>query len=530
MERVIMKDIKGWPANRERMLRDFLDIISVDSPSLKERKMADALRAKLAETGMAVYEDDAGAAAGGECGNIIGVLPAFYGGARSSGDTVSDGGARSSGGGADAGGGARRKTGVAASAGAASDGGGACSSGDAAPGRCTVSVSAVSDGGGAGSAPCENAINLPVVALLAHMDTVEPCTDKKWEIEGDIIRSRGDTILGGDDAAGIAASLEIVRRLREEGVRHGGVMIILTIAEEFGLLGAKYLDHDFIKRISGGGFPKHCFVFDSGSPPGSVVARAPSHSDVIITVRGTAAHAGIEPEKGVNAISILSRAIADMPLGRLDFETTANIGIIRGGRARNVVCDTAVAEGEARSHNPEKLRAQIAKMEECVAAACENANVSIGATTSATASTSVSASTSKTASTSASASASASTHATASASTSATASTSASASTPELAPSYDFEEIASYKSFCLTGEDEIIRLLAGAAQNLGYDLELVTTGGGSDANVLNEMGIPAANLPVGMHAVHGVNEYTDLRETAETVELVVEAFKLLGES
>ena len=384
---------------RDRMLRDFCDMIAVDSPSLKERKMAETVRKKLLAMGLEVYEDGAGEMAGGECGNIIGALP-----------------------------------------------------GDA---------------------------DLPAAALLAHMDTVGPCANKRWTTDcgdnGDsqkcVVRSDGSTILGGDDAAGMLAALEIVRRVKERGIRHGGIVVIFTIAEETGLFGAKYLDCDIIKKATGkGAFPEFCFVFDSGGAPGSVVSRAPSHTDVIITVKGVAAHAGIEPEKGVNAITALAEAVSLMPLGRIDAETTANIGVIRGGNARNVVCEIAVAEGEVRSHNKDKMYAQLAKMKESVAAACARRNAS-----------------------------------------------------------FNFEEISSYNTFSLTRDDTVIKLLSAAAKTRGYELELIPSGGGSDANVLNAMGIPAANLPVGMYGVHGVNEYADLRETHETVEMVTEAFRRLAE-
>ena len=435
--------------SRDRMLRDFTDIVSIDSPSLKERKMADALRVKLEAIGFTVYEDGAGIIAGGECGNLIAALQADNGG-----------------------GAIPLKSGVAL------------------PGDCRETVSG--DGGGvfAAAGAGTTGVRLPVVALLAHMDTVGPCENKRWIVDGDIVRSDGNTILGGDDGAGVVAALEVARRVKEEGIRHGGILIIYTIAEETGLDGAKNLDRKIIKAAFGGSadnhggsadnhdgsvndnvgaIPQFCFVFDSGGPPGSVVSRAPSHTDVIITVKGVASHAGIEPEKGVNAIVALSEAISKMPLGRIDAETTSNIGIIKGGNARNVVCDMAVAEGEARSHNSDTLARQVAAMKECVATACEQR----GAT-------------------------------------------------------FEFTEITSYNAFSLTRDDPIIKLLSAAAQARGYELNLVPTGGGSDANVLNAMGIPAANLPIGMHEVHSTKEYTNLMETSETVELIVEAFRLLA--
>ena len=386
-----MPDAPNANERRARLLQDFTDLIAIASPSLKERKMAEALRRKLLAAGYEVFEDGAGEAAGGECGNIIGIIKP--------------------------------------------------------------------------TAPA-----LPAVALLSHMDTVLPCENKSWTVEGDIVRSCGNAILGGDDAAGMAAALEIARRVTEEGVPHGGLALIFTIGEEVGLFGARYLDHEIIKKASADGeFPKHCFVFDSSGEKGRVVSRAPSHSDVKFTVTGKAAHAGVEPEKGLNAISVISEAIAAMKLGRIDDETTSNIGKIYGGLALNIVCETAAAEGEVRSHDRAKLEAQVAHMKECVRAACERRGAK-----------------------------------------------------------FEFEEDPSYNAFCLTPDDEIIKLLSQAAKARGYDLKLMPTGGGSDANVLNEIGIPTANLAVGMYEVHSTKEYANISEIEETAALVTEFFKRLA--
>jgi tripeptide aminopeptidase len=380
----MQKTIDG-PGARGRMLADFADIVGVDSPSFHEREMAELLRRKLSALGFEVEEDGAGAAAGGECGNLIATLR-----------------------------------------------------GDA---------------------------RLPAVAMLAHMDTVEPCRGKKCVADAadrDILRSDGTTVLGGDDAAGIVAALETARRLGERGIGHGDLQIILTIAEERGLVGAKRLDYSKVRA-------KYCFVFDSGTAPGSVVARAPTHVNLTFTLRGRSAHAGIEPEKGVSAVQAFAEAVAGMKLGRIDAETTANIGVVRGGEAVNAVCAELVAECEARSHDRAALRAQIAHMRQCFERACAKFGASVSCV-----------------------------------------------------------EEEAYAGFSLDGGSPIVRLLAEAARRLGGSLELLATGGGSDANVLNAMGIMAANLPVGMHAIHSVKEYADLRETESTVELVLQAFALLG--
>ncbi|MDR3121844.1 MAG: M20/M25/M40 family metallo-hydrolase, partial [Clostridiales bacterium] len=312
---------------------------------------------------------------------------------------------------------------------------------------------------------------LPAVALLAHMDTVGPCAGKKCVVDGDLLRSDGTTILGGDDAAGIVIALETARRVREAGIRHGDILIILTIAEEIGLIGAKHLDWDLVRAATqSGGLPRFCFVFDSSMPVGAVVAKAPTHKNVRITVTGRAAHAGIEPERGISAIAALAEAIGAMPLGRIDIETTANIGKIEGGSAQNVVCGKATAWGEARSIDPKKLAAQLSQMRACLDAACKRR----GAV-------------------------------------------------------FEFEEDLRYEGFTLDPDCDILRLLDRAARLcLKKPLELRATGGGSDANVLNGIGIPTANLPAGMHAVHSTEEYADLREIDGVTELMVQVFRELA--
>lgn len=347
---------------------------------------------------------------------------------------------------------------------------------------------------------------LPAVGLLAHMDTVEPCRGKKCVVDAgdaDILRSDGTTILGGDDAAGMVAALEVARRLREGGVRHGDVQIILTVAEELGLQGAKNLDYSKVRA-------QYFFVFDSGTAPGSVVARAPTHANMTFTVTGRAAHAGIEPEKGLSAIKVFAEAVAGMKLGRIDAETTANIGTVRGGTVVNAVCEKVVAEGEARSYSEDSMRAQMAHMRQRFEEACAKCGAGFAC-----------------------------------------------------------EETIKYRGYALGAGDAIIRLLQeaegrriaaeGAAQAppaaggpagtgaspatdgpTGADapagagipklpLALVDTGGGSDANILIERGLSAATLPMGMHDVHSTGEYANLRETDRAVELVLHVFGLLAE-
>ncbi|MCX7971182.1 MAG: M20/M25/M40 family metallo-hydrolase, partial [Negativicutes bacterium] len=192
----------------------------------------------------------------------------------------------------------------------------------------------------------------PVVGLSAHMDCVQPCCGVRPVVEDGVIRSDGTTVLGGDDKAGLAAILEGLQVLREGGIAHGGLQVILTVAEEDGLGGSRHLERQAVKADC-------MFVFDGGGVPGeTVITSAPFHDRLDVTVYGRAAHAGVRPEAGINAIVLAARGIAAVPAGRIDQETTANIGVITGGRATNIVPDQVRLSGEVRSRDRQKLAVQ----------------------------------------------------------------------------------------------------------------------------------------------------------------------------
>ncbi|MGE5677758.1 MAG: M20/M25/M40 family metallo-hydrolase [Pseudomonadota bacterium] len=204
--------------------------------------------------------------------------------------------------------------------------------------------------------------NQPVL-LCAHMDTVVPGENIKPEIRDGVIYSDGTTILGGDDKAGIAAILEAVRYLKENGIPHGDIEVAFTIAEESGMYGAKNLDYGWLKS-------KLAFVLDSGGNVGTVITQAPAQYKIYTTIRGKAAHAGVAPENGISAIQVAARAVDKMKLLRIDQETTANIGSITGGGPTNIVCDRVELAMEARSLVMSKLEAQVKHMLECIDSAC----------------------------------------------------------------------------------------------------------------------------------------------------------------
>ena len=191
--------------------------------------------------------------------------------------------------------------------------------------------------------------------LSAHMDTVGKDTGIRPQIRDGIIYSDGTTILGGDDKSGVAAILEVLLSIRQDKLDHPPLEVVISVGEEVGLQGAKWLDKSKLRARQG-------YVLDSGGAIGSIVLSAPSQDSLRVVVHGKKAHAGSEPENGINAIRVASEAIAAMPLGRIDFETTANIGVIEGGTATNIVPDEVKIRGEARSRNTAKLAAQTAAM------------------------------------------------------------------------------------------------------------------------------------------------------------------------
>jgi tripeptide aminopeptidase len=301
--------------------------------------------------------------------------------------------------------------------------------------------------------------DFPPIALLAHMDTVTPCINKNPKIENDIIRTDGTTILGADDHAGVAAILEVLYALSENNIEHGDITAIFTVAEEKGLLGAKNLDFSNINA-------KYAFVLDDSGPIGTVTYQAPSQNSIKIVIRGKAAHAGVEPEKGISAIEVFANAVSNMKLGRIDEYTTANIGIVNAGNATNIVCDYLEAFCEARSINEESLEKQIEHMKSCLDEAVKKFGVEA-----------------------------------------------------------DFISSRMYGSYCIDKNHNIINIVKKATSNASLYLSLVKSGGGSDTNILNSAGIPSINLSVGMQKVHTTDEFINVNDFLKSAELLLEIVK-----
>ena len=185
-------------------------------------------------------------------------------------------------------------------------------------------------------------ISAPRLLFSAHMDCVAPCLNVKPQVYADKITSDQTTILGADDKAGIAPILEALQTIIKQNIPHGDIQIIFTVSEEVSLNGSKNLDPNLLKADLG-------YVLDSSGRPGTIITKAPSQNKLKFSVRGKTAHAGIDPENGINAISVASKACAKIPVGRIDHETTANIGLISGGWATNIVPNLVEVICETRS-------------------------------------------------------------------------------------------------------------------------------------------------------------------------------------
>ena len=313
---------------------------------------------------------------------------------------------------------------------------------------------------GAGNLFCRIPGNTPGVPILlsAHTDTVasEPDALPDPVLEEGVLKSRSRAVLGADDKAGVAAIVYAAERIVKEEIPHAGIELLLTVAEEGGLRGAK--------AWSGEGVESKCgFCFDSTGPVGNIIVRSPSQKTVKAVFIGQAAHAGVAPEEGRNAVAAACRAVAAMDLGRLDPETTANVGIMKGGEAVNVVPDRCVINGEARSHDVEKLEKQVGLMLEAInlGATAEDVDVQITVT--------------------------------------------------DEFQGFDFSQ----------GGSLPLDLAERAIRAIGQEPVHAETGGGSDVNVFNLMDLPCVNLSSGMHKVHTPEEYIEVDELRRMFDLIL---------
>jgi tripeptide aminopeptidase len=309
------------------------------------------------------------------------------------------------------------------------------------------------------------------IMMSAHMDTVVPGRGVKPVIDGDIIRTDGSTVLGGDDKSGCAVILETVRCLQEQNIPHAPIDAVFSICEEVGLLGAKHLDLSKMRA-------KYGIVFDSDDP-GFLFTKGPSANHFEFKIHGLESHAGVAPELGISAIKIAAEAISAMKLGRIDEETTANIGVIQGGEATNIITNLVTLKGEARSLDDAKLEAQTAHMVKCFEDAAAKYEVTVdGVTTKA---------------------------------------------------SVDSHVTREYYAMDVSDDSRVVRLVIEAASRMGLDVKTLASGGGCDANIFNKRGIECANLGTGMRAIHTVKEWLDVKDMYASAEMTLEIMRLNGE-
>ena len=294
----------------------------------------------------------------------------------------------------------------------------------------------------------------PAIMLLAHLDRVVGGIGVRPTVRDGSVYSDGTTILGADDAAGIAAILEACTVFAESGSPHPPIELVLTIGEEIGLVGAKEVDAGRLKARIG-------YVLDADGPVGTVITQAPTQYGLRAVFHGKAAHAGVAPERGVSAVKIAAAAVSMMPLGRIDDETTANVGYIAGGGPTNIVPDHAEIRAEARSLDREKAERQIERM---VAAAAEAAQRHGGA--------------------------------------------------------HECEVSRPYEGFHLDADSAVVRRAFAAARGIGLTPETRKTGGGSDANIFNAKGIATAVLGVGYQSIHTYQEHMPIDQLVQLARLV----------
>ena len=290
------------------------------------------------------------------------------------------------------------------------------------------------------------------IMFAAHLDTVPNRAPIEVELVDGMFTNRHDAILGGDDKSAVAAVLQAMRTVIDSGLPHSGVELLFTPCEEIGLKGAGAFDPSVLQASFG-------FVYDHTGDIGRIVTRAPSLRKIDATFVGTPAHAGIVPEDGRSAIGAAAVAIDRMPLGRIDPETTANIGTIDGGTATNVVARRCRVLAEARSLTDARLAAQVTAMVDALTWAASEREVDV-----------------------------------------------------EIRVDREFD------AYTLGEHDPQVALAARALSGLGYSPEFVTAGGGSDVNALITNGFPAVNLCNAMIDIHTDAE----RIAANSLEVLVE--------
>jgi tripeptide aminopeptidase len=293
------------------------------------------------------------------------------------------------------------------------------------------------------------------IFLCAHLDTVPPQGPIEPVLEDGVVTNAHETILGADNKAAVAAMLDATRRIVEEGRPHAGLELVFTPKEEVGLFGAAAFDHERLAARLG-------YVYDQAAPIGEVILGAPYSQSMEVRFHGRASHAGMYPEEGRSAIAAAARAIADLRLGRVDDETTANVGLVEGGTAANIVPEWCTLVAEARSHDERKLADLVQEMLDAVTFAAGVAECEV-----------------------------------------------------------ETRVQKSYRGYRFRRDDPPVRLAAAALERSGFTPSYALSGGGADANVFNERGVPCVNLANGMTSIHTPDESITVADLEAMVEVTL---------
>lgn len=359
--------------NRERLINEFCRLVSIDSVTFDERKMADYIISVFREMGTELYEDNAGKVCNSSTGNLYGYIE-----------------------------------------------------GDGEP-----------------------------ILLCAHMDTVEPGAGKRAVIHSDgIITSGGNTVLGADDAAGLAVIIEAIRSAKENSRKHRPAELLFSVAEEVYTKGTRAFDFSKIRS-------REAYVLDLSGEIGTAALSAPSIISFNAEIKGKAAHSGFSPEEGINAIAITARAIANIRQGRLDKNTTLNIGIITGGTATNIVPESCTVKGEIRSLDHSNAMDILEYVRESIEKECLENNAVLA-----------------------------------------------------------FGHTVEIKAYEINKKSPVVMNYEKVCKELDMPVKLISTFGGSDNNNIVQKGIDGIVISCGMNNVHSCQEYTSIDELVKCTEII----------
>jgi tripeptide aminopeptidase len=291
--------------------------------------------------------------------------------------------------------------------------------------------------------------------FCAHLDTVPPSGPLEPVVEDGVVRNAGGTILGADNKSAAATMLEGVRRVLAENRPHAGIELLFTPKEEVGLIGAYAFDESRLVADLG-------YVYDQAAPIGEIILGAPWSQAMEVRFHGRASHSGMYPEEGRSAILAAARAIADLRLGRVDDDTTANVGVIEGGTAGNIVPEWCTFAAEARCQSEDKLREFVQEMLDAFSFAATSADCEV-----------------------------------------------------------ETELRKSYSGYRFKPSEDVVQLAATALTATGHHVTYGLSGGAADANVFNERGKRCLNIANGMTDIHTSTEHIAVADLDAMVDVTL---------